>query len=439
MASVNFQDRGRNKRVPLSLYAPLRVTDEKPLFKVLANDAVPQGHRGVTKDQQIGYWNEQIRWRMRRGERVDLASNWHFYYLGTGPHADVPYRKRTQGVYWVALGGAKTEPTGLPTRKPSMKPLEPEFKSNLPSNVEIVEPITPQNSRANSRSRSRGPQSRDQSSSRNDSQSRNNKSQSRNNSSNRKQNQNQNQSRNQSKNRNQSNDRGNSRDDLIDAVKAALQSLGIGQNQQPKQQQQQQPKQQNKQNSSSGKNTPKNKSRSNSKQRQDQKEKPEWRRVPLGDENVEVCFGPRGGFRNFGDAEMIQKGVTASGYAQVASFAPGAAALLFGGNVAVRELSDEVEITYTYKMNVPKDDPNLALFLEQVDAFKKGAPKEQRTKRQKRQKSPAPPPPSNQEEEEGEDDGPLYENLPGAIGDGEGTTVEIVNEVYDDAASSTSA
>nr|WDQ26992.1 MAG: nucleoprotein [Pedacovirus sp. MdGB03] len=427
MSSVKFQDRGRKGRIPLSLYAPLRVNDDQPLFKVLANDAVPQGYPGVKKDEQIGYWNEQVRFRMRRGEKVPLPSNWHFYYLGTGPHADVNYRKRTPGVFWVAHGGAKAEPTDLPTRKPTEKPLEPEFRTQLPDNIDIVEPTTPQASRNNSRSRSRGPQSRDNSSSRNDSQNRNNKNQSRNNSSNR-QNNNQNQSRNQSKSRNQSNDRGSSKDDLIDAVKAALKELGIGQNQPQKQQQK---RQNGNNNNQGGKRTPKNKSRSNSQQR-DQDDKPEWRRSPNG--NIEASFGPRGGFRNFGDSEFVEKGVSAPGYAQVAGLTPSPAALLFGGNVAVRKLSGECEITFTYKMTVPEDDPKLAIFLQQVDAYKNGAPKEQRARKQKRSKSPAPPPP----QEEDVVDQPLYENLSDAI-TGDATQIEIINEVFDDAPSASTA
>nr|WCC62374.1 nucleocapsid phosphoprotein [Bat Coronavirus MrGD19] len=436
MASVNFQGRGRRQRIPYSFYAPLRVVDEKPLFKVLANDAVPQGLPKVKKEQQIGYWNEQIRWRMRRGERVDLPSNWHFYYLGTGPHSEVPFKKRTEGVYWVALAGAKTEPTNLGERKPSMKPLEPEFKSGLPNNVEVVEPTTPQNSRANSRSRSRGPQSRNSSNSRNDSQSRNNnkKDQGRNQS-----NRNQSKGRNQSSNRNQSNDRdtGSSKDDLIAAVKDALLSLGIGQNSdKPKQQQKQQIKSSNK----SGKNTPKSKSRSNSASRTDQKDKPEWRRTPIGDDTVEVCFGSRGGFRNFGDSEMLQNGVHASGYAQIAGLVPSTAALLFGGNVFVKELADDVEITYTYKMTVPKDDPNLALFLAQVDAYKNGSAKPQRVKKQRRSKSPAPPVQTESTDDQDGDD-PIYDDVANVRSqvDGDGTQFEMVNEVFANETSSSTA
>nr|WCC62350.1 nucleocapsid phosphoprotein [Bat Coronavirus McYN20]WCC62416.1 nucleocapsid phosphoprotein [Bat Coronavirus MrYN20] len=426
MASV--QGRGRRNRIPYSHYAPIRVTDDKPLYKVLASDAVPQGLSGVKKDQQIGYWNEQVRWRMRRGERVELPSNWHFYYLGTGPHSEVPFRKRTEGVYWVALAGSKTEPTNLGERKPSVKPLEPDFKTGLPSNVEVVEPTTPQTSRANSRSRSRGPQSRNPSNSISDSQSRNNnnkgqprskKGQPRNQSS-----RPQSRNRNQSSNWNQSNDKGSSsKEDLIAAVAEALKSLGIGQKpEQPKQQPRQQVKFNNKSN------TPK----SNSASRTDQKEKPEWRRTPIGEDTVEACFGSRGGFKNFGDSEMLQKGVQASGYAQIANLVPTSPALLFGGNVAVKELADDVEITYTYKMTVPKDDPNLALFLAQVDAYKNGSARPQRVKKQKRSKSPAPPLQTDgMLDHNGEE--PIYDDVSDVLPPG--AQVEIINEVYDDASS----
>lgn len=430
MASV--QGRGRRNRIPYSHYAPIRVTDDKPLYKVFASDAVPQGLASVKKDQQIGYWNEQVRWRMRRGERVELPSNWHFYYLGTGPHSEVPFRKRTEGVFWVALAGSKTEPTNLGERKPNMKPLEPSFKFGLPSNVEVVEPTTPQNSRANSRSRSRGPQSLNSSNSNSDSQSRNNnnKDQPRNQSS-----RPQSRNRNQSSNRNQSNDKGSSsKEDLIAAVAEALKSLGIGQKpEQPKQQPRQQVKFNNKSNTS------KPKSRSNSASR-DQKEKPEWRRTPVGEDTVEACFGSRGGFKNFGDSEMLQKGVQASGYAQIANLVPTSPALLFGGNVQVKELADDVEITYTYKMTVPKDDPNLALFLAQVDAYKNGSARPQRVKKQRRAKSPAPPVQTDgMLAQDGEE--PIYDDVASmhTHDSGEDTQFEMVNEVFAHDTSSSTA
>lgn len=357
MSSVRFQGRGRS-RVPLSIYAPLRVNNGKALFQVLPNNAVPTNKGG--KNEQIGYWNEQPRWRMRRGERVELPSNWHFYYHGTGPHADAPYRKRIEGVFWVAKEGARTDPTNMPTRKASEKPLEPQFSRPLPKDVEIVEPTTPQSSRGNSRSRSRGP-SRNPSNDRGNAQQSNNRSRA------------PSQSRNS---RSQSSDRSQNTVDIVAAVREALSQLGIqgnGKNaQKPK-------------STNNSKPQTRNPSRAASKERSTM-DLPEWRRVPKGEDSVERCFGPRGGHKNFGDAQMLEKGTEASGYAQIAALVPNTAAVLFGGNVQATELADDWQITYTYRMTVPKSDKNIDLLLAQIDAYKNGS-KPRREKRQNRQTS----------------------------------------------------
>ncbi|QGX41949.1 nucleocapsid [Alphacoronavirus sp.] len=427
MSSVKFQPRGR-QRVPLSLFAPLIVNNEKPLFKVLPNNAVPKGMGN--RDQQIGYWNEQPRWRMQRGKRVELPSKWHFYFLGTGPHAEVPFRTRTEGVFWVAREGAKTEPTKLNTRKSSEKPLVPDFGFNLPSAVEVVEPTTPVQSRSNSRSQSRGSSSRRRS----PSGSRQNQmrftSQTPGNSRSRVNSQNRgnqarggnpgNQSRNQSRSRNQSMDRSGdtgNRDDLISAVKEALKSLGIGQNSKAASAR------------SSGRTTPKkNKSRSQSKERP-LLEVPEWRRVPKGQNTVELCFGPRGGFKNFGGPDFVEKGIEASGYPQAAALVPNGAALLFGGNVTARELQDSVELTYTYKMTVPKDDPNLQLLLAQIDAYKEGV----KPQRKKERKSRASQSDASNEHVDVVTDGAVPDKtvLEWDTSADLDSNVEIVNEVFD--------
>nr|WPA70774.1 MAG: nucleocapsid protein [Pekapeka alphacoronavirus 1]WPA70782.1 MAG: nucleocapsid protein [Pekapeka alphacoronavirus 2]WPA70789.1 MAG: nucleocapsid protein [Pekapeka alphacoronavirus 1] len=409
MSSVSFQPRGR-QRIPLSLYAPLRVTDEKPLYRVLSSSYVPQG-RG-DRDEQIGYWNQQPRWRMRRGERVLLPPNWHFYYLGTGPHADAPFRKRIDGVFWVAREGARTEPTKQGTRRPSEKPLVPKFDKPLPRGVEVVEPTTPPASRSTSRSQSRGksqgrvrspsstrPNTRDQS--RGNNRNSNSRSQSKS------------KSRNQTPSRGQSRDRyGGSREDLVSAVREALKSMGIGDK----------PKSTSR--NASGAATPKKqKSRAPSKSR-DPQSVPEWRRVPTPENSVEACFGPRGGFKNVGDGTFLQRGVQAPGYPQVASLVPNTAALLFGGNVATRELADSVEVTYIYKMTVPKTDPNLRLLLGQIDAYKSGS-KPQRDRKPRSRRSST----SQEKVPEVVVNEPTLE-WDSAV-DQELGAVEIVNEVFD--------
>lgn len=358
MASVSFQEqsRGRSGRVPLSYYAPVMVTDGKPFWKAMPQNAVPTGMGN--RDQQIGYYNEQKRWRMNKGKRTDLDSKWHFYYLGTGPYADLQFRTRQEGVFWVAVQGSKTEPTGLGVRKRNAELITPQFAVKLPPNIQIVESSTSQpNSRSQSTNRDRS-QSGGRSSSRGPKQGQN-QNQNQNQSP---QNQNQQRSRNNSKSRGQSNQQ-NQQVDIVAAVKQALKELGVSPSEK---------KNQSKKNPS-GANTPKEqraKSPARSPQTQrKQLERPPWKRVPNAAENVTQCFGPRDMQCNFGDSDLVKHGVEAKHYPQIAELVPTSAAILFGGEVSTREVGDEVEITYYYKMKVKKDDKNLPAFLQQVSAF----------------------------------------------------------------------
>lgn len=327
MATVNWGDaveaesRGRKPRIPLSLFAPLRVTGDKNFWNVMPRNGVPTGKGN--SEQQIGYWVEQKRWRMQKGQRRDQPSNWHFYYLGTGPHAEAPFRKRIQGVHWVAIDGAKTNPTGLGVRNRNREPITPQFGFQLPSDLMIVEST----SRSASRSQSR---SRNQSQSRSGQQTPRFQQQS------------------QSV-------------DIVAAVKQALADLGISGTQNKPQ---------------SGRNTPKQKSRAASpapspKQTRKQMDKPEWKRVPNSDEDVKKCFGPRSVARNFGDSDLIQNGVEAKHFPTIAELLPTQAAIAFGSEITTKEAGDFVEITYYYVMKVPKTDKNLPRFLEQVSAYSK--------------------------------------------------------------------
>lgn len=327
MATVNWGDaveqaesRGR-KRIPLSLFAPLRVTDGKNFWNVMPRNGVPTGKGNP--DQQIGYWVEQKRWRMQKGQRKDQPSNWHYYYLGTGPHADAPFRKRIQGVHWVAVDGAKTNPTGLGVRNRNKEPATPQFGFQLPADLTVVE--------ATSRSASRS----------------------------------------QSRSRNQSQSRSGAQTpraqqpsqsvDIVAAVKQALADLGIASSQSRPQ---------------SGKNTPKPRSRAVSpapapKPARKQMDKPEWKRVPNSEEDVRKCFGPRSVSRNFGDSDLVQHGVEAKHFPTIAELLPTQAALAFGSEITTKEAGDFVEVTYHYVMKVPKTDKNLPRFLEQVSAYSK--------------------------------------------------------------------
>nr|WCC61883.1 nucleocapsid phosphoprotein [Bat Coronavirus RfZJ20] len=342
MASVSFQEekRGRSGKVPLSYYNPVIVSGDKPFWKVMPNNAVPKGKGN--KDQQIGYWNEQPRYRMVRGTRKDLPSKWHFYYLGTGPHAEAKFRTRTDGVFWVAVQGSKTEPTGLGTRKRNADLVNPEFAIQLPAAIEIQENTV---SRGNSRSQSSN-RDRSQSGNRsqNDQKQGNQNQKSRSNSQSRKGNQN-------------SND---SAVDIVAAVKQALKELGVT-------------NESNKKGKNSGTTTPKEQ-RSKSPARsptvqKKQLERPPWKRVPNSTEDVTKCFGVRDTHRNFGDADLVRNGIDAKHYPQLAELVPTPAAILFGGEVVTKEVGSDVEITYVYKMKVPKTDKNLAAFLKQVSAY----------------------------------------------------------------------
>ncbi|QHA24675.1 nucleocapsid protein [Miniopterus pusillus bat coronavirus HKU8-related] len=377
MASVSFSDetRGRSGKVPLSLYAPLRTNDGTPFFRAMPGNGVPTGMG--KKDQQVGYWNEQVRWRMQKGQRKNLPSNWHFYYHGTGPHKDAKFREKIQGVFWVAKQGSKVAPTDLPTRKRNQPTIDPQFDFDLPKNIEIVTAPSQPNSRSNSRSQSSGG-----SKSRASSQSRDNSNQqktpkgSTNN------------SRSNSQERSQKSKKGkggSNQDDLVAAVRQALVGLGF------------QPQGNSGRNGgkksapSSGKSTPKD-SRSKSPARpqstKKQLDKPEWKRVPNKSESVTACFGPRDVSRNFGTKGLVAEGVEYSHFPQIAELLPTQAALAFGSRVEVKDFKDEVEIKFHYKMNVPKENKNLAVFLEQVDAYldpsREEKPKEQRKPKEKK-------------------------------------------------------
>nr|ADX59486.1 nucleocapsid protein [Miniopterus bat coronavirus/Kenya/KY27/2006] len=334
MASVQFEDtnsRGRSGRIPLSYYAPVRVAADKLFFKSMPGNGVPKGMG--EKSDQIGYWTEQRRWRMKKGQRTDLPSNWHFYYLGTGPHADLKFRERQVGVYWVAKQGSKTEPTKLGTRNRNQQLRTPVFDFTLPDSLEVVTSDSRPTSRSNSRSQSKSA----------------------------------NQSRSNSKVRDQSGTRTpknssqpqrpkkNQQEDLVAAVREALKGLGFQQSR-----------------SSSGKSTPAS-SRSKSPARpmnpKKQLDKPEWKRVPNKSENVTACFGERSMSRNCGSKSVVAAGVEAPNFPQIAELIPTQAALFFGSRVSTKEDNDTVEIKYHYKMSVPKTNPNLPYFLQQVNAY----------------------------------------------------------------------
>nr|QNT54778.1 nucleocapsid protein [Human coronavirus 229E] len=344
MATVKWADasepqRGRQGRIPYSLYSPLLVDSEQP-WKVIPRNLVPINKKD--KNKLIGYWNVQKRFRTRKGKRVDLSPKLHFYYLGTGPHKDAKFRERVEGVVWVAVDGAKTEPTGYGIRRKNSEPEIPHFNQKLPNGVTVVEEP---DSRAPSRS-----QSRSQSRSRGESKS---------------------QSRNPSSDRNH-----NSQDDIMKAVAAALKSLGFDKPQEKdkKSAKTGTPKPSRNQSPASSQSAAKILARSQSSETKEQKhemQKPRWKRQPNDDvtSNVTQCFGPRDLDHNFGSAGVVANGVKAKGYPQFAELVPSTAAMLFDSHIVSKESGNTVVLTFTTRVTVPKDHPHLGKFLEELNAF----------------------------------------------------------------------
>nr|WGW06405.1 nucleocapsid protein [Human coronavirus 229E] len=344
MATVKWADasepqRGRQGRIPYSLYSPLLVDSEQP-WKVIPRNLVPINKKD--KNKLIGYWNVQKRFRTRKGKRVDLSPKLHFYYLGTGPHKDAKFRERVEGVVWVAVDGAKTEPTGYGVRRKNSEPEIPHFNQKLPNGVTVVEEP---DSRAPSRS-----QSRSQSRSRGESKS---------------------QSRNPSSDRNH-----NSQDDIMKAVAAALKSLGFDKPQEKdkKSAKTGTPKPSRNQSPASSQSAAKILARSQSSETKEQKhemQKPRWKRQPNDDvtSNVTQCFGPRDLDHNFGSAGVVANGVKAKGYPQFAELVPSTAAMLFDSHIVSKESVNTVVLTFTTRVTVPKDHPHLGKFLEELNAF----------------------------------------------------------------------
>nr|QNT54761.1 nucleocapsid protein [Human coronavirus 229E] len=344
MATVKWADasepqRGRQGRIPYSLYSPLLVDSEQP-WKVIPRNLVPINKKD--KNKLIGYWNVQKRFRTRKGKRVDLSPKLHFYYLGTGPHKDAKFRERVEGVVWVAVDGAKTEPTGYGVRRKNSEPETPHFNQKLPNGVTVVEePDSRAPSRSQSRSQSRG---------RGESKS---------------------QSRNPSSDRNH-----NSQDDIMKAVAAALKSLGFDKPQEKdkKSAKTSTPKPSRNQSPASSQSAAKILARSQSSETKEQKhemQKPRWKRQPNDDvtSNVTQCFGPRDLDHNFGSAGVVANGVKAKGYPQFAELVPSTAAMLFDSHIVSKESGNTVVLTFTTRVTVPKDHPHLGKFLEELNAF----------------------------------------------------------------------
>nr|BAS25714.1 nucleocapsid protein [Ferret coronavirus] len=323
----------RNDDIPLSYFNPITYDGRtKPFWNVAPKDFVPTGKGN--KDQQVGYWNRQQRYRMQKGQRFDLPDRWFFYYLGTGPHATAKFKDRIDGVFWVGKNGSKIVPTGLGTRGTNQQSLDLRFDCKVPTDFKLE---TNAGSRNNSRSRSRG----------------------------------------RSKSNTRSNNSSGNNADIATAVAAALTQMGFA------------PKETQKNRSRS-----KSKGRSTSKERTapNNENKHSWKKTP-GKGDVESMFGKRRPDANFGNADLVALGSADKHYPQLAECVPGPAALLFGGKWTAKEEGDNVVVTVKYNYTLPNDDKTKA-FLSQIDAYTKPSDvvKEQRSRSKSRERPQTPIP-----------------------------------------------
>ncbi|ASR18942.1 nucleocapsid protein [Ferret enteric coronavirus] len=329
----------RNSDIPLSYFNPITHEGKKPFWTVAPKDFVPIGKGN--KDQQVGYWNRQQRYRIQKGQKVDLPDRWFFYYLGTGPHSNAKFKDRIDGVFWVGKNGAKTVPTGLGTRGTNQQSLDLKFDGNVPNDFKLEQNV---GSRNNSRSRSRG----------------------------------------RSKSNNRSNNTNSNSGDIATAVVAALAQMGFA----PKDTQ---------------KNKSRSKSRDRSKSRErptpNNENKHSWKKTP-GKGEVESMFGKRRPEANFGNSDLVKDGNADKHYPQLAEMVPSTAAILFGGEWTSKEEGDDVVLTVKYSYKVPKGDKTTA-FLQHINAYTKPSDvaKEQRSRSKSRER-PQTPAPSNSAETE---------------------------------------
>lgn len=145
--------RGRkNSNIPFSYYNPITLEPGTKFWNVCPRDFVPRGIGN--RDQQIGYWNRQARYRIVKGQRKDLPERWFFYFLGTGPHADAKFKDKIDGVFWVAKDGAMNKPTTLGTRGTNNESKPLKFDGKIPPQFQLEVNRSRNNSRGGSQSRS---------------------------------------------------------------------------------------------------------------------------------------------------------------------------------------------------------------------------------------------------------------------------------------------
>nr|BAN67915.1 nucleocapsid protein [Feline coronavirus] len=304
--------RGRkNGNIPPSYFNPLTLEQGAKFWNVCPRDFVPKGIGN--KDQQIGYWNRQERFRIVKGQRTDLPDRWFFYFLGTGPRADAKFKDKIDGVFWVAKDGAMNKPTSLGTRGTNNESKPLRFDGKIPPQFQLEVNRSRNNSRSSYHSRSVS------------------------------------RNRSQSRGRQQSNNQNTNFEDTIVAV---LHKLGVNTEQRSRS------KSRERVDSKPRHTTPKNAN------------KHTWKKT-AGKGDVTNFYGARSASANFGDSDLVANGNAAKCYPQIAECVPSVSSMLFGSQWSAEEAGDQVKVTLTHTYYLPKDDAKTCQFLEQIDAYKR--------------------------------------------------------------------